>query len=173
MDDEGRTREAGGGSGAETIVLGAGCFWGVEDALARQPGVLATRVGYAGGDVEAPTYEQVCAGGTGHAEAVEVRFDPSVTTLEELLRYFWQHHAATASYAGQYRSLVVCDRAQLPTVERVKADVEAASADGPLATEVLADAPFYEAEEYHQQYYEKGREVARELRRRCELLGDV
>jgi peptide-methionine (S)-S-oxide reductase len=151
----------------ETIVLGAGCFWGVEDVLRQQPGVVSTRVGYAGGDAVDPSYEQVCGGATGHAEVVEVRFRPEETTLAELLRFFWAHHAATGRNVGQYRSLVVCSDDQLPTVRAVKAEVEATG--DALTTEILVDAPFYEAEEYHQQYYEKGREVVREVRRQCGL----
>src|SRR6476659_8481414 len=90
----------------EVIVLGAGCFWGVEDTLRVQPGVVATRVGYAGGSVANPTYDQVCRGGTGHAEVVEVRFDPAATSLDELLRYFWTDHVATGRNLGQYRSII-------------------------------------------------------------------
>lgn len=157
-------------SGRETVVFGAGCFWGVEDALRVLPGVVATRVGYAGGRVASPTYEQVCSGGTGHAEAVEVTFDPTATTLEKLLTYFWTHHAATGRDLGQYRSLVVCGPEQAAAVAAVRAEIDAAATNGePVTTEVLVDVPFYEAEEYHQQYYDKQRELVREVRRRCDL----
>ena len=154
----------------EVIVLGAGCFWGVEDILRQQPGVVSTRVGYAGGHVPAPTYEQVCSGSTGHAEVVEVRFRQAETTLDAVLKFFWSHHSATGPNLGQYRSVVICSRHQLDTVRAVKDELDAARADGDvLATQILVDVPFYDAEEYHQQYYEKGREVVREVRRQCGL----
>ena len=154
----------------EVIVLGAGCFWGVEDTLRQQPGVVSTRVGYAGGQLPHPTYEQVCSGSTGHAEVVELRFRPSETTLAAVLRFFWSHHIATGPNLGQYRSVVICSDHQLDVVRSVKAELDAARTSGePLATQILVGALFYEAEEYHQQYYEKGREVVREVRRQCGL----
>src|SRR4051794_39046451 len=89
-------------------LFGAGCFWGVEDGFRRLPGVMATRVGFAGGSTQAPSYEDVCTGATGHAEVVEVEFDASTVTFAELLDYFFQHHDATQRGASQYRSLIVC-----------------------------------------------------------------
>jgi peptide-methionine (S)-S-oxide reductase len=154
----------------DVIILGAGCFWGVEDSLRIQPGVVSTRAGYAGGHVSNPTYEQVCSGSTGHAEAVEVTFDPTRTSLDELLEFFWTHHVATGRNIGQYRSLVVCSPDQAQTVERLKARIAAMLPPGEaITTQILIDAPFYSAEVYHQQYYEKGREVVREVRRQCGL----
>lgn len=155
-------------SARETIVLGAGCFWGVEDVLRARPGVVSTRVGYTGGGVPDPTYERVCSGTTGHAEAVEVVFDPSAIALDDLLRFFWSHHVATGSNRGQYRSIVGCDASQRAAVEAAKADVEASTGE-PVTTEIVVGAPFYEAEDYHQQYYEKGRDAVREVRRQSGL----
>jgi peptide-methionine (S)-S-oxide reductase len=153
----------------ESIVLGAGCFWGVEDALRLVPGVVSTRVGYTGGGVAEPTYEQVCGGGTGHAEAVEVTFDPTATTLEDVLWYFWNHHVATGHNVGQYRSIIVCDADQLARVHAIRTEFETMTRGEVVTTQILTRVPFYEAEEYHQQYYEKGREVVREVRRQCGL----
>ncbi len=158
----------------DVIILGAGCFWGVEDTLRLQPGVVATRVGYAGGDVPNPTYEQVCGGATGHAEVVEITYRPGDTSLEALLRFFWMHHVATGRNLGQYRSMVGCRAEQLPTVHAVRAEIEAMSPTGEaVTTDVVVGVPFYEAEEYHQQYYEKGRETVREVRRQCGLPPDL
>jgi peptide-methionine (S)-S-oxide reductase len=156
----------------EVIVLGAGCFWGIEDDLLLQPGVVATRVGFAGGHTVAPTYEDVCTGSTGHAEVVEVRFDPGRTTLAELLRYFWARHVATVRERGQYRSIIVCSTPeQLHVVEAVRAEIEAMRASRePIVTDVLVGEPFYEAGEEHQKYYEKSRERIGEVGRRCGLL---
>jgi peptide-methionine (S)-S-oxide reductase len=155
-----------------SVILGAGCFWGVEDAIRLLPGVVSTRVGFAGGHLRAPSYEEVCQGGTGHAEVVEVRYDPTATTLEALLSYFWSHHVATGRNVGQYRSIVVCRADELAIVEAVRALVEATNGGDAVTTQVLVGSPFYEAEEYHQQYYEKGREVVREVRRQCGLPAD-
>ena len=153
----------------ERAVFGAGCFWGVEEAFRQLPGVVATRAGFAGGDVEAPTYKQVCEGWTGHAEVVEVRFDPERVSYTELLRFFWSQHDPTHESWGQYRSVVVCqDEGQLATARAVRSELEAAGRFAkPIATELLLSAPFYEAEEYHQQYYAKRERAERELKQRC------
>jgi len=153
----------------ERAVFGAGCFWGVEEAFRQLPGVVETRAGFAGGDVEAPTYKQVCGGSTGHAEVVEVRFDPERISYPELLRFFWSQHNPTYENIGQYRSVVVCqDAAQLAAAREVMAELEAAGRFAkPIATELLLSAPFYEAEEYHQQYYAKRERAARDLKQRC------
>jgi peptide-methionine (S)-S-oxide reductase len=153
----------------ERAVFGAGCFWGVEEAFRHVPGVVETRAGFAGGDVEAPTYEQVCGGSTGHAEVVEVRFDPARVSYAELLRFFWSQHDPTHENMGQYRSVVVCeDAGQLATAREVISELEAAGRFArPIATELLRSAPFYEAEEYHQQYYAKRERAVRDLKQRC------
>lgn len=152
-----------------TIVLGAGCFWSVEDALARRPGVTSTRAGYAGGTVANPSYEEVCSGRTGHAEVVRVSYRGGDATLEDLLRFFWSSHVATDRFNDQYRSVVGCSTGQLPTVHAIKTEIEATLTKVPITTEILVEAPFYEADEYHQRYYEKGRETIEEVRRQCGL----
>lgn len=154
-----------------SIILGAGCFWGVEDVLSQQPGVVFTRVGFVGGDTPKPSYERVCTGTTGHAEAVLVMFDPTELQIEELLRFFWTHHFPNGPNVGQYRSIVVCiDENDAEAVYRVKAELEAETPEkGPITTEILTDKPFYKAEEEHQKYYEKQREMVREVRRQSGL----
>jgi methionine-S-sulfoxide reductase len=152
----------------ERILFGAGCFWGVEDAFRGLDGVVATRVGFAGGTVEAPTYRQVCDGDTGHAEVVEVEFDPERVALAALLDYFWSQHDASRAGGGQYRSIVVC---ATPEQEAVVAAVRARMGRT-IRTEVRTGSPFYEAEAYHQQYFEKQRERASELvQRAADLAG--
>lgn len=155
----------------EKAIFGAGCFWGVEEAFRRLPGVLQTRVGFAGGTIEAPSYEQVCGGLTGHAEVVEVHFDPGRVSFSELLRFFWSHHDPTLENVGQYRSIVVCrNQAQIAAARLLKTELETAgSVSTPFATEVLLGMPFHEAEEYHQQYYAKRERAARELKLRCRI----
>ena len=136
----------------------AGCFWGVEAAFRSVPGVTATRVGYTGGHSTDPTYRDVCGHQTGHAEAVEVEFDPAQVSYEDLLGVFWSMHNPTAPNRGsgsQYRSAIfVLDEEQ----ERLaKASQEAAQSRfaAPIVTEVTPAPEFWEAEDYHQQYYEK------------------
>ncbi len=149
---------------AELATFAGGCFWGVEDAFRRIPGVLATRVGYAGGHTENPTYRQVCSHTTGHAEAVEVLFDPRRVSYAELVTAFMRdiHDPTQRNRQGpdvgtQYRSAIfVRDAAQREVAERVSAGIDASGAyRRPVVTEI-ADAPrFWEAEDYHQQYFEK------------------
>ncbi|MCZ7526329.1 MAG: peptide-methionine (S)-S-oxide reductase MsrA [Acidimicrobiia bacterium] len=147
----------------ETATFAAGCFWGVEAAFRRVDGVVDTRVGYTGGDVEDPTYQQVCTDTTGHAEAVEVTFDPRRVSYDDLLAVFWASHDPTQvdrqgpDVGRQYRSAIfVHDREQ----ERAAvASKEALERSGrlrrPVATEIAPASTFWEAEEYHQRYYER------------------
>ena len=137
--------------------FGAGCFWGVEAAFRKVPGVVATTVGYTGGTAEKPTYEQVCAGGTGHTESVEVVYDPTKITYDQLLEVFLRIHDPTEKYKAQYKSVIFYhtpeQRAQAEAaVERYQ---QMAPPRRPIATEILPAVIFYPAEEYHQQYYEK------------------
>ena len=143
--------------------FGAGCFWGVESTFRRVPGVISTAVGYAGGHRDNPTYEDVCTDRTGHAEVVEVEYDPARCAYEDLLEVFWNCHDPTQlnrqgpDIGDQYRSAIfVRDAAQRETAERVLARLRTESRSRhPIVTE-MADAPrFWEAEEYHQQYFEK------------------
>ena len=141
----------------------AGCFWGVEAAFRRIPGVLGTRVGYVGGKTENPTYQQVCTDTTGHAEAVEVEFDPAKTPYSSLLNVFWENHNPTQvnrqgpDVGTQYRTAIFFHSPQQEAEAR--ASKEALDKSGKykakIATQVVPEATFYPAEEYHQQYLEK------------------
>ena len=147
----------------EKATFAAGCFWGVEAAFRQMEGVTATRVGYTGGDFKNPTYKDVCSGTTGHAEAVEVEYDPSKVTYEELLKVFWENHDPTTlnrqgpDVGTQYRSAVFF---LTPEQEAAaKASKEKLQRNGkykrPIVTEINPALEFYPAEDYHQQYLEK------------------
>jgi len=143
--------------------FGAGCFWGVEKVFSKVPGVISTSVGYAGGKMVDPAYEQVCTGRTGHAEAVEVVYDPGKVSYEDLLITFWEWHDPTTlnrqgpDVGTQYRSVIFFhDREQEETARRAKQILEAAKVfKGPIVTEIVPAGPFYRAEEYHQEYLAK------------------
>ena len=146
-----------------TAIFAAGCFWGVEATFRQVEGVQATRVGYTGGQTRAPSYEDVCTGRTGHAEAVEVTYDPARVSYEQLLDVFWAAHDPTQKnrqgpdVGTQYRSAIfVQDDAERAAAEASR-DALAASgkARGPIATEIVPAADFWPAEDYHQQYLEK------------------
>ena len=141
----------------------AGCFWGVEATFRQLPGVISTRVGYTGGNFANPTYEDVCTDRTGHAEVVQVEYDPSRVTYEQLLDVFWNEHDPTQlnrqgpDVGTQYRSAIFFHTPeQRDAATRSK---EALAASGsyrkPIATEIKAASEFYPAEEYHQRYLEK------------------
>jgi len=141
--------------------FGAGCFWGVEAAFRRLDGVTKTRVGYAGGGVEHPTYKQVCSDKTGHAEVVEVTYDPEKVPYEQLLAVFWAEHDPTQvnrqgpDVGSQYRTVIfVHDEEQRAAAEASRARVQE-RIGRPVATTVEDAPPFWEAEDYHQQYLEK------------------
>jgi peptide-methionine (S)-S-oxide reductase len=148
--------------------FGAGCFWGVEAAFRQLDGVTRTRVGYSGGTRENPTYKDVCSHTTGHAEVVEVTYDPGRVSYEELLQVFWHKHDPTQpnrqAWDGgdQYRSVVFFhDAEQQESALKSKAG-EQANRSAPIVTQVEPAPTFYEAEDYHQQYLEKrGRSSAR------------
>lgn len=140
----------------------AGCFWGVEEAFRRTPGVLKTSVGYTGGHTADPTYKQVCTGRTGHAEACRVEFDPSTTSFSQLLRVFWRTHDPTQKdrqgpdHGTQYRSAVFYhDEGQR---EEAEASLQAAQAGlaQPIVTQIQPAGEYYLAEAYHQQYIARG-----------------
>jgi peptide methionine sulfoxide reductase msrA/msrB len=147
----------------ETATLAGGCFWGMEDILRKIPGVLKTTVGYTGGSVTNPTYKAVCTGKTGHAEAVEIVFDPAQLSYEKLLGYFFRMHDPTTlnrqhnDTGTQYRSAIFYhNEAQRETAARVKARVDASGKwPRPVVTEITKAPAFYPAEEYHQDYLEK------------------
>ncbi len=147
----------------EKATFGAGCFWGVEAAFRRLKGVVTTRVGYCGGKTKHPAYEDVCTDRTGHAEALEVTYDPSKVSYDDLLNVFWENHDPTTlnrqgpDVGSQYRSAVFF---HTPDQEaKAKASKEKLEKSGkykrPIVTEIIPAAEFWEAEGYHQQYLEK------------------
>ncbi len=143
----------------ETAILASGCFWGTEYFLKRIDGVVSTTVGYTGGFVENPTYEQVCTKRTGHYEATEVVFDPSQTDYETVLRMFFETHDPTQTngqgpdIGPQYRSAIFyLNETQKSTAEKLMSLLRAKGYA--VATELLPAAPFYSAEGYHQDYYD-------------------
>jgi methionine-S-sulfoxide reductase len=147
----------------ETATLAGGCFWGVEELIRQLPGVVRTTVGYTGGTTPNPVYESVKTGSTGHAESIEIEFDPAKTSFENVLRFFFtMHDPTTANRQGndvgsQYRSAIfVHNEGQRETAERVIAAVEKSGAwKKPLITQVVKAGPFYSAEGYHQAYLQK------------------
>lgn len=148
---------------SEKATFGAGCFWGIELTFQNTPGVLATAVGYLGGTLENPTYEQVCSGRTGHAEVVEVEFDPQVTSYDQMLEVFWANHDPTTlnrqgpDFGTQYRSAIFYHSPeQQAAAEAAKAAQQASGRfRRPIVTEITPAGPFYRAEDYHQQYLAK------------------
>lgn len=147
----------------EKATFAAGCFWGVEAEFRKLDGVISTVVGYSGGTLEDPTYRDVCSGATGHTEVVEIEFDPSRLSYEDLLQTFWDNHDPTTlnrqgpDVGSQYRSAVFFHSPQQQAV--AEASKEAIERSGrysrPVVTEITAVSTFYRAEEYHQQYLEK------------------
>lgn len=141
----------------------AGCFWGVEDAFRQIKGVTDATVGYTGGHTKSPTYKEVCTDQTGHAEAVEVEFDPKQVSYRELLEAFFQIHDATQmnrqgpDYGTQYRSAIFFHDAEQESEARgTKAALEKAVVfKRPIVTQIVPATEFYRAEEYHQRYFEK------------------
>jgi len=147
----------------ETAILAGGCFWGMEEIIRKIPGVLKTTVGYSGGTTADPTYEQVCTGSTGHAEAIQVVFDPSRLSYEALLDYFFRMHDPTTlnrqhnDVGTQYRSAIFYNsEAQKKTAVAVQARWDKSGEfNRPITTEITAATRFYSAEEYHQKYLVK------------------
>jgi peptide-methionine (S)-S-oxide reductase len=143
--------------------FGAGCFWGVEAAFRQLDGVTETAVGYGGGTTDNPTYDQVCSDRTGHAEIVQVEFDPARISYAALLDTFWKCHDPTTKnrqgpdVGSQYRSVIFCHSSeQMAEAEASKTRLAASGQfSRPVVTEIAAAGTFYRAEEYHQQYLEK------------------
>ena len=143
--------------------FGAGCFWGVEAAYRQIPGVISTAVGYLGGTLENPSYYDVCTGRTGHAEVVEVTYDPSRLTYDDLLTVFWENHDPTTlnrqgpDIGPQYRSAIFYhDDEQKEAAIRSKEERDRSGRyRRPIVTEITPATEFYMAEDYHQQYLEK------------------
>jgi peptide-methionine (S)-S-oxide reductase len=151
-------------AGLEVAVFAMGCFWGAERMFWKLPGVYSTAVGYAGGITRNPSYEEVCSGMTGHTEAVQVVYDPSVVSYEQLLKVFWENHDPTQGMrqgndvGTQYRSAIYATTdAQLAAAEAARAafaPVVRRAGFGEITTEIAKAGPFYYAEGYHQQYLE-------------------
>ena len=145
----------------DTATFGAGCFWGVEAAYRQIQGVKSTRVGYAGGAVDDPTYKEVCTDTTGHAEVVEVTYDPGRVSYEELLEVFWANHDPTQvnrqgpDVGTQYRTVVFFHSPEQEKSAIASRDAVQERIDRPIATEIVPAQRFWEAEDYHQQYLEK------------------
>lgn len=142
-------------------IFGAGCFWGVEAAFRGVPGVVDAPVGYSGGSAEGPTYEQVCTGGTGHAEVVQVEYDPRAVSYDELLEVFWKNHDPTQvdrqgpDVGSQYRSAIFYVDEEQRRIAEASKERARDSYKRPIATEISPAGIFYRAEEYHQRYFEK------------------
>ncbi len=151
--------------GLERALFAMGCFWGAEKTFWQLPGVYSTAVGYAGGETANPSYKQVCSGNTGHAEAVQVIFDPKRISYQELLRVFWESHDPTQGMrqgndvGTQYRSAIYTfDEAQQQAAQDSRRSYQAAldrAHFGKITTEIRSAPPFYYAEDYHQQYLAK------------------
>jgi peptide-methionine (S)-S-oxide reductase len=141
----------------------AGCFWGVEAAFRQIPGVTSTRVGYTGGKLQNPTYKDVCSDQTGHAEAVEVDYDPGKVSYEQLLNVFWENHDPTQmnrqgpDFGTQYRSAIFFHSPEQEHEARTSKDnlQNSGAFSRPIVTQIVPATTFYEAEDYHQQYLEK------------------
>ena len=144
-------------------IFAAGCFWGVEATFRQLPGVISTRVGYTGGHTSDPTYKEVCTDRTGHAEAVEVTYDPAKLAYEKLLEVFWGNHDPTQvnrqgpDYGSQYRTAIFFTTPEQETAARASKEALEKSHrfSKPIATQIVPAVTFYEAEDYHQQYLEK------------------
>lgn len=147
----------------ETAVFGAGCFWGVEAAFRKVPGVVSTRVGYSGGTKTNPSYQDVCTDQTGHAEVVEISYNPNRISFEELLTIFWKCHDPTQQnrqgpdVGTQYRSVIFFQNSEQERLARISKETMEKSGRfrAKIATQIVPAVDFWEAEEYHQQYLEK------------------
>lgn len=142
--------------------FGGGCFWHVEDLFRKTRGVKSTQVGYAGGDLKNPTYEQVCTDMTGHAESVQVEYDPNEISYDELLDVFWNNHDPTSlnrqgpDVGKQYRSVIFYHNdEQKQIAQKSKESLENSKKFSKIVTEIIPMKEFFRAEEYHQNYFEK------------------
>jgi peptide-methionine (S)-S-oxide reductase len=163
MSESANTEKAGTQKATQKAMFGAGCFWGVEAAFHRIPGVLEAESGYSGGHTENPTYKEVCTDTTDHAEVVQVTFDPKQVSYEQLLDTFWNMHDPTQvnrqgpDFGKQYRTAIFYySPEQEAAAKKSKAALDASSKfRRPIATEITPAGAFYRAEEYHQRYLEK------------------
>ena len=151
----------------ETVTFAAGCFWGVEDIFRGVKGVIDVIAGYSGGQTENPTYEKVCSGTTGHAESVQIQYDPAVVSYEKLLKVFWDMHDPTTlnrqgpDIGSQYRSIIFYHSLEQKVLaEKSKDELNHSDKfQDPIITEILPASTFYKAEEYHQQYFQKNKDA--------------
>ena len=150
----------------QLATFAAGCFWGVEEAFRERKGVKSTVVGYTGGWFNNPTYRDVCTGKTGHAEAIQVQFDPNEVSYEDLLGVFWSIHNPTTKnrqgpdVGSQYRSMIAYHTPEQElAAKKSKEDLESSGKlnGRRIVTEIVTASPFYKAEQYHQKYYQKRR----------------
>jgi peptide-methionine (S)-S-oxide reductase len=147
--------------GAQRATFAAGCFWGIEAAFRGIEGVVKTTVGYTGGETANPSYEHVCSGSTGHAESVEVWFDPAVLSYDDLLETFWSIHNPTTpnrqgwDIGSQYRSAIFFHDAEQERQAMSSRDRHQRELARPIVTEIVPAKTFYDAEDYHQRYFEK------------------
>jgi peptide-methionine (S)-S-oxide reductase len=147
----------------EIATFAAGCFWGVESTFKRVPGVVSTRVGYTGGETVNPTYEQVCGDDTGHAEAIEVVFDPAKVSYAKLLEVFFENHDPTTvdrqgpDFGSQYRSAIFyhSPEQKAAALAEIEKRDESGEYRNTIVTQVVAASKFYAAEDYHQSYFDK------------------
>jgi peptide-methionine (S)-S-oxide reductase len=145
----------------EKATFGAGCFWGVEATYRSTKGVLSTAVGYAGGHLPNATYKDVCSGKTGHAEVVEVEFDPAQVSYEDLLNVFWDNHDPTTlnrqgpDVGSQYRSAIFFHSPEQEAIAKASKEKVQSRFKNKIVTEITPASEFYKAEDYHQQYLEK------------------
>ncbi len=147
----------------EKAIFGAGCFWGIEAEFRRVEGVIEVASGYSGGHTENPTYGDVCSGATGHAEVIEVEYDPSKVSYEELLEVFWKEHDPTQlnrqgpDVGTQYRSVILFLTPEQETTAHASKEKAQERFKKPIVTQIVPASEFYRAEEYHQRYFEKNR----------------
>ena len=147
----------------ERAIFGAGCFWGVEAEFRKVEGVIEVASGYSGGHTENPTYGDVCSGATGHAEVVEIEYDPSKVSYEELVEVFWENHDPTQlnrqgpDVGTQYRSVIFFLTPEQETAAHASKEKAQERFKKPIVTQIVSASEFYRAEEYHQRYFEKNR----------------
>jgi peptide-methionine (S)-S-oxide reductase len=147
----------------QVATFAAGCFWGIEEVFRKIKGVRSTMVGYTGGKFENPTYEDVCTDGTGHAESVQVQYDPKEVSYEQLLEVFWSIHDPTTKnrqgpdIGSQYRSMISYHTPEQEAIaKKSKEELEKSGRfKNKIVTEIVPASAFYKAEEYHQKYYQK------------------
>ena len=145
----------------QTATFGAGCFWGVEAEFRNVKGVTDTAVGYMGGTLKNPSYQDVCTDRTGHAEVVQVQYDPEQVSYEDLLRVFWENHDPTTlnrqgpDVGAQYRSAIFFHTPEQESAAKASKEKMQAGYKNKIVTEIMAAPEFYRAEDYHQQYLEK------------------